>query len=53
MPANGAWTQCTLSNFQNGNDGVNPYAGLIFDQLGNLYGGTIGAAPVAAARFSS
>jgi uncharacterized repeat protein (TIGR03803 family) len=42
MPANGAWTQCTLSNFQNGNDGVNPYAGLIFDQLGNLYGGTIG-----------
>jgi uncharacterized repeat protein (TIGR03803 family) len=37
-PGNG-WTEKILYNFQ-GNDGDFPYAGLIFDQSGNLYGAT-------------
>src|SRR5205814_333158 len=32
------WTESILHNFQNTNDGAVPYAGLIFDQSGNLYG---------------
>jgi len=32
------WTESILHNFQNTNDGAIPYAGLIFDQSGNLYG---------------
>ena len=32
------WTESILHNFQNANDGAVPYAGLIFDQSGNLYG---------------
>jgi uncharacterized repeat protein (TIGR03803 family) len=34
------WTESTLYSFQGESDGVNPYAGLIFDQSGNLYGAT-------------
>lgn len=34
------WTESTLYDFANGNDGVTPSAGLIFDQSGNLYGAT-------------
>lgn len=32
------WTENILYSFANGNDGGYPSAGLIFDQLGNLYG---------------
>jgi uncharacterized repeat protein (TIGR03803 family) len=34
----GTWTETVLHNFNNnGKDGFNPYAGLIFDAAGNLY----------------
>src|SRR5947207_1387323 len=36
--ADSGWTESILYNFQNTNDGAVPYAGLIFDQSGNLYG---------------
>ncbi len=36
-PSNGSWTLQTLHTFQ-GSDGSNPYAGLIFDSAGNMYG---------------
>src|SRR5205814_1699511 len=41
-PANsgGAWTETILYSFGGGNDGVNPYGGLIFDESGALYGTT-------------
>ena len=35
----GGWTEKTLHDF-NGADGASPYAGLIFDAFGNLYGAT-------------
>lgn len=37
----GGWTETVIYNFQGGADGVAPYAGLIFDQVGNLYGTTL------------
>jgi len=38
--AGGRWTEKVLHNFGNGTDGSSPYAGLIFDASGNLYGTT-------------
>jgi uncharacterized repeat protein (TIGR03803 family) len=39
----GSWTETVLHNFDdNGKDGNNPYAGVIFDAVGNLYGTTYG-----------
>lgn len=38
--AGSGWTEYVLHSFQCGNDGSFPYAGLIFDSLGNLYGAT-------------
>jgi len=36
----GGWTEQVLHSFGNGTDGQGPYAGLIFDAAGNLYGTT-------------
>ena len=39
-PTKSGWKERILYNFQGGDDGTIPYAGLIFDQSGNLYGAT-------------
>jgi uncharacterized repeat protein (TIGR03803 family) len=40
--AGGSWTEKVIHNFNdNGMGGTNPYAGLIIDQSGNLYGATV------------
>jgi uncharacterized repeat protein (TIGR03803 family) len=39
--ANGSWTESVLHSFE-GNGGEQPWAGLIFDAAGNLYGTTYG-----------
>jgi uncharacterized repeat protein (TIGR03803 family) len=38
--AGGPWIETVLYSFTDGNDGGLPYAGLIFDSSGNLYGTT-------------
>ncbi len=37
----GGWIETTLLAFGTGSDGILPYAGLIFDNAGNLYGTTL------------
>jgi uncharacterized repeat protein (TIGR03803 family) len=37
---NGTWEETVLHSFAGGDDGVNPYAGLVFDSHGSLYGTT-------------
>jgi uncharacterized repeat protein (TIGR03803 family) len=39
-PSGAGWTENVIYNFQYGQDGGYPYAGLILDQSGNLYGAT-------------
>lgn len=39
--SNGTWTETVIYSFTGGADGNQPYAGLIFDTLGNLYGTTL------------
>jgi hypothetical protein len=51
--ANGKWTEKVLYNFcstANCADGSNPYAGLIFDSVGNLFGTTYDGGRGAAER---
>jgi uncharacterized repeat protein (TIGR03803 family) len=38
--SNGSWTESVLYKFTGGADGSGPFAGLIFDGAGNLYGAT-------------
>ena len=38
--ANGSWTESVLYSFTGGSDGGKPYASLVFDPAGNLYGTT-------------
>jgi uncharacterized repeat protein (TIGR03803 family) len=40
VPNNGSWTESVLYSFAGGRDGAQPYGGLIFDTVGNLYGMT-------------
>lgn len=40
-PSSGGWTESVIWSFTNGNDGANPYAGVVFDGAGNLYGTTL------------
>jgi uncharacterized repeat protein (TIGR03803 family) len=37
--ADGTWTESVLYSFTGGSDGASPWAGVIFDASGNLYGG--------------
>jgi len=38
--SDGSWTETVLYSFTGGSDGLQPYAGVIFDTVGNLYGTT-------------
>jgi uncharacterized repeat protein (TIGR03803 family) len=40
-PSGGTWTLSVLYTFTGGSDGGNPYAGVIFDKAGSLYGTAI------------
>jgi uncharacterized repeat protein (TIGR03803 family) len=41
VPSQGGWTEKLLYSFTGGSDGSQPFAGLIFDNAGNLYGTTV------------
>ena len=49
----GNWNETTLYTFQGGSDGKYPYAGVVLDSSGNLYGATVVGAPTMRGRFSS
>jgi uncharacterized repeat protein (TIGR03803 family) len=38
VPSGGGWSERVLYSFTGGADGASPLAGLIFDEVGNLYG---------------
>jgi uncharacterized repeat protein (TIGR03803 family) len=40
-PSGTGWTETLLHSFTGGNDGAQPYAGVILDQAGHLYGTTL------------
>jgi len=40
--SDGTWTESVLYTFTGGSDGANPYAGVVFDATGTLYGTTYG-----------
>jgi uncharacterized repeat protein (TIGR03803 family) len=40
--SNGSWMESVVYSFTGGQDGGAPYAGVIFDAAGNLYGTTVG-----------
>jgi uncharacterized repeat protein (TIGR03803 family) len=40
--SNGTWTETVLHKFKGGADGGSPFAGLVIDTVGNLYGTTQG-----------
>jgi uncharacterized repeat protein (TIGR03803 family) len=39
--SDGTWTEAVLHSFTDGTDGESPFAGLVFDPAGNLYGTTV------------
>jgi uncharacterized repeat protein (TIGR03803 family) len=49
----GAWTQTVVHAFTNGSDGATPYAGLVADSSGNLYGAAFYGGNFAAANCQS
>ncbi len=44
-PSGSGWTPSTVYAFTGGLDGYDPFAGLVFDQAGNLYGATPNGRP--------
>jgi uncharacterized repeat protein (TIGR03803 family) len=41
LGSDGKWTKYVLHQFRGGKDGSHPYAGVVFDTAGNLYGTTL------------
>src|SRR5271165_7522543 len=47
-PSGSGWTENILHSFQEASDGAYPFGGVIFDQVGNLYGTTAYSGPAGA-----